>query len=138
MNERVFRRTRRVRDEDTDALGHVNNVAWVRFVVELADAHSRAVGLDWAAYRRIGGMWIVRRHEIDYARAATPGEEITEETWVEFLRGARSLRRSRFVRSEGGEILVEASTEWAFVDTKTQRPKRVHPEVVQRFSAQGA
>lgn len=135
MNERVFRRTRRVRDEDTDALGHVNNVAWVRFVVELADAHSRAVGLDRAAYQRIGGMWIVRRHEIDYARAAIPSEEISEETWVELARGARSVRRSRFLRSEGGELLVEASTHWAFVDTKTQRPKRIHPEVIDRFSA---
>ena len=135
MNERVFRRTRRVRDEDTDALGHVNNVAWVRFVVELADAHSRAVGLDWAAYRRIGGLWIVRRHEIDYARAAIPDEEISEETWVELARGARSVRRSRFLRSEGGELLVEATTHWAFVDTKTQRPKRIHPEVIDRFYA---
>ena len=135
MNERVFRRTRRVRDEDPDALGHVNNVAWVRFVVELAAAHSRAVGLDWAAYRRIGGLWIVRRHEIDYARAALPREEISEETWGELARGARSVRRSRFLRSEGGELLVEASTHWAFVDTKTQRPKRIHPEVIDRFSA---
>ena len=134
MNERVFRRTRIVRDEDTDALGHVNNVTWVRFVVELADAHSRAVGLDWDAYQRIGGMWIVRRHEIDYARAAAPGEQIHEETWVEFARGARSQRRSRFLRSDGQELLVEASTDWAFVDTKRQRPKRIHPEVIQRFS----
>ena len=79
-------------------------------------------------------MWIVRRHEIDYARAAAPGEEISEETWVESARGARSVRRSRFARSEGHETLVEASTQWAFVDTRTQRPKRIHPEVLERFT----
>ena len=134
MTARVFRRTRRIREEDTDALGHVNNVAWLRFVVELANAHSQAVGLDGAAYRGLNGIWVVRRHEIDYARSATPGEEIVEETWLESLKGARSVRGSRFVRGEGGETLVEATTHWAFVDPKSQRPKRIHPEVLERFS----
>ena len=55
----------------------------------------------------MGTMFVVRRHEIDYARAAIPSEEISEETWVELARGARSVRRSRFLRSEGGELLVE-------------------------------
>ena len=87
MSAAIFRRTRVVTDEDLDALGHVNNVVWVRFIVELANAHSSAVGLDWRAYRKLGGMWIVRRHEIDYARSALPGEEIVEETWISRMKG---------------------------------------------------
>ena len=78
----VFRRTRTVSDADIDAFGHVNNLVWIRFVVELADAHSRAAGLDPSAYRKIGGFWIVRRHEIDYHAPALPDERIVEETWI--------------------------------------------------------
>ena len=40
----VFERTRVVSAEDLDQLGHVNNVVWLRFVVELAEAHARASG----------------------------------------------------------------------------------------------
>jgi acyl-CoA thioester hydrolase len=138
MSQAVFRRTRVVRQEDADALGHVNNVAWVRFVVELADAHSRAVGLGRSTYGKLGGLWIVRRHEIEYARAALPGEEIVEETWLERMKGARSIRRSLFTRAEDGATLVEATTHWAWVDSRTQRPKRIDPEVLDRFRASGA
>lgn len=131
----VFRRTRVVQSEDIDALGHVNNVRWLQFVVELADAHSSSRGLDWRAYQKIGGMWIVRRHEIDYARSAVPGDAIDESTWIASMRGARCLRRARFTR--GGDLLVDARTDWAFVDTKTQRPKRIAPEVLSRFTPMG-
>jgi acyl-CoA thioester hydrolase len=129
----TFRRTRTVRAEDCDQLGHVNNAVWVRFVVELADAHSRAVGLDWKAYGRLGGMFIVRRHEIDYRAPALPGESLVEETWLEAMAGARSVRRARFTRESDGALLVEATTQWAFVDTKTHRPRRILPEVLAAF-----
>jgi acyl-CoA thioesterase FadM len=38
----VFSRHRSIEESDLDALDHVNNVVWLRFMVELADAHSSA------------------------------------------------------------------------------------------------
>jgi acyl-CoA thioester hydrolase len=124
-----FRRLRRVRPRDIDELGHVNNVAWVCFVVELAGAHSEAVGAgaDWLRAR--GAWWIVRRHAIGYRAAAFPDEELVEETWVRAMRGARCERESRFTRAADGALLVEATTEWAYVDAATQRPRRIPPEL---------
>jgi acyl-CoA thioester hydrolase len=129
----VFQRVRTVNEADTDAFGHVNNVVWVQMVVELADAHSKELGFDHDAYRRIGGVWIVRRHELDYHLPALPGERIIEETWVQKMRGARSLRRSRFTREEDGAPLVTAATHWAFVDSRTHRPRRIDREILERF-----
>jgi acyl-CoA thioester hydrolase len=131
--EGVFRRLRTVRAEDLDRLGHVNNVVWVRFVVELAFAHSAALGWDLGDYERLGAWWIVRRHEIDYLAPALPGEEIEERTAVVSMRGARSLRRSAFLRPGDGTLLVSARTEWAFVDAATQRPRRIDPAVLASF-----
>ena len=127
MEEGVFRRLRTVLAEDVDRLGHVNNVVWVRFVVELAFAHSEAVGWDARAYERLGACWIVRRHEIDYLASALPGDEIEERTAVVAMRGARCLRRSAFRRPRDGALLVRALTEWAFVDAASQRPRRLDP-----------
>lgn len=130
----IFRRERTIRDVDLDQLGHVNNTVWVQFIVELADAHSTANGFGWKVYRELGGMWIVRRHEIDYIQPATLGERLVEETWVASMRGARSERRCRFTRTPDGTVAVRSVTQWAFVDTSTHRPRRVLPEVLQAFT----
>ena len=133
---RVFRRGRRVEAEDVDGLGHVNNAVWVRFIVELAEAHASSLGFGWRRVRELGGLWIVRRHEIDYRRPALPGAEIAEETWVASLRGARSIRHSRFCGANG-ELLVGAITQWAYTDSGTRRPKRIPDELAHAFFPKG-
>ena len=51
---------------DIDELGHVSNIVYVRWIQDIATAHWRAVARpeDIAAF-----VWVVTRHEIDYARA---------------------------------------------------------------------
>ena len=133
MSGPIFRRTRTVVPGDCDELGHVNNVRWLAFVGELAGAHAARRGSDNETLREQGALWIVRRHEIDYHRSALPGEEIVEETWVEEMSGARSVRHSRFTRAAGGELLVSAVTTWAYVDSATQRPRRIPREMIEKF-----
>ena len=135
MSAPIFRRTRVVHADDCDELGHVNNVRWVAFVAELAGAHAMRRGSDNESVREQGAIWIVRRHEIDYHRSALPGEEIVEETWVEAMSGARSIRHSRFSRPADQALLVSAVTTWAYVDAQTQRPRRIPAEMIARFRA---
>jgi len=128
----VFRRERRVATRDVDLLGHVNNVVWVRFVVELAEAHSKALGLDFHAMRAQGGIWIVRRHDVLYHGNVPLGAALRESTWVSSMRAALSRRQARF-EDATGRLLVESQTEWAFVDAATLRPRRIPPAVRERF-----
>jgi acyl-CoA thioester hydrolase len=130
----IFRRHRLIGDAEIDELGHVNNVVWVQLVTELAGAHSRSVGLDFATYRALGGIFVVRRHELDYLQPAFPGDEITEETWIAEMRGARTLRRARFARKSDRSRLLESTSHWAFVDFRTQRPRRLPAEILERFA----
>ena len=132
MTEGRFQRTRRIEPADIDQLGHVNNVSWLRFIIELADAHSTAAGFDLAAYKAIGGLWIVRRHEIDYRGAAVVDDVVHETTWVTAFKGARSIRCSRFTTADD-KPLVTATTQWAYVDASTLRPRRVDPDVLAAF-----
>jgi acyl-CoA thioester hydrolase len=129
----IFRRWRTIAERHTDELAHVNNAVWVRFVVDLAQAHSDALGLDFDTYRRLGGLWVVRRHEIDYHHNAAAGDEIIEATWVSEMRGARCVRHARFLAADGETELVRATTLWAFVDATTLRPKRCPADVAARF-----
>ena len=129
----AFRRTRTIRQEDCDALGHVNNLVWLGFVVDLAEAHSTANGLGAQATLELGGVWVVQRHEIHYRRDARPGDEIEECTWVSHIRGARSVRHARF-RDAAGETLVESTTDGAFIDPARGRPQRLPAELIARFA----
>lgn len=128
----IFRRDRAVAARDIDLLGHVNNVVWVRYVVELAAAHAEALGVGFEATRELGGIWIVRRHDVLYHANVSGGATIRESTWVSSLRGALSLRHARF-ESEAGVLLVEADTEWAYVDATTLKPRRVPAGLRERF-----
>ena len=128
----IFRRDRTVAARDIDLLGHVNNVVWVRYVVELAAAHAEALGVGFEATRELGGIWIVRRHDVLYHANVSGGSTIRESTWVSSLRGALSLRHARF-ESEAGVLLVEADTEWAYVDATTLKPRRVPAGLRERF-----
>ena len=64
------------------------------------------------------------------------GATVRESTWISSLRGALSLRHARF-ESEAGALLVEASTEWAYVDAATLRPRRVPAQLRERFDPIG-
>lgn len=130
----VYRRRRTVVARDLDALEHVNNVVWLRFVMELAHAHSEEAGLGLARLRELGGVWVVQRHELDYHRPAELGDEIIEETWLSKIAGARSVRHARLSSARGGSLHLEAVTTWAFVDPVSGRPRRLPREVIDRFA----
>ena len=128
----VFERERVVRDRDCDVLGHVNNLRWVRWVVELAEAHAEALGLPFETCREQGGVWVVREQRLDYHQGALPGERLVETTWVSEMRGARSVRHAR-IAGAGGGLRFEARTLWAFIDVATMRPTRVPAAMRARF-----
>jgi acyl-CoA thioester hydrolase len=119
-------------DGDIDALGHVNNAVWVRWIQNVATAHWNVIAP--ASYRE-SFVWVVTRHEIDYLRAVTAGESVTARTWVaDAPRGARFDRHVEFV-GEDGKPRVRAKTTWALLDKATGRPLRVPAQVTASFLA---
>ena len=128
----VFERQRTVTDRDCDVLGHVNNLRWVRWVVELAEAHAEVLGFPFEVCRERGGVWVVREQHLEYRHGAHAGESLTEATWVSEMRGARCTRHARFTDAQG-LVRFEARTLWAFVNVETMRPARVPVEMSERF-----
>ena len=110
----------------------MGNVSWVRWVNEAATEHSRSVGLDLAAYKELGLLWVVRKHEIEYLGSAFAGEELEAATWVDSIKGATSLRQTRFYRD--GKLLCRAATTWVLLSIATGRPTRVPPELLARYA----
>jgi acyl-CoA thioester hydrolase len=120
-----------VQPSDIDYLGHVSNLVYLRWVQEIAIQHTTALGLAAEDYLAMGKAWVVRKHEIEYLRAAKSGDVITLQTRVASMSVASSVRKTRVFR--GTEELCRASTDWVFVDLLRERPTRIPPEVMARF-----
>lgn len=119
--------------EDIDALGHVSNLVYLRWVQDVARAHSDARGYDLAAYRALGAVFVVRRHELEYLAETRAGERLSITTWVAEWRGASSWRQTRIERAADGARVCEARTRWAFVDLEHGRPRRIPRGLITGF-----
>jgi acyl-CoA thioester hydrolase len=118
---------------DIDELGHVSNLVYVRWILELATAHSRALGWDHARYRGLGAVFVVRRHEVDYIAQVREGDALVGETWVDAFRQASCIRRSELRRGE--QVVARGATTWAFISLTSGRPQRIPDELTRLFGA---
>lgn len=131
----VLEWTHTVADEDLDGLGHANNISYLKWMQSAALAHSAAQGWPPEAYSTLGCGWVVRSHFIEYLSPALPGDTIIVRTWVADMKKVTSLRRFKIFTQRSGEetVLANAQTNWAFVDYRTNVPKRIPPEVSSAF-----
>jgi len=127
-----------VEDADVDALGHVNNIVYVRWLQDVATAHANAVGVSHAELIRIGAVFVVRKHEIEYLLPGFLGEHITLRTHVSWWRGASCERVTSIERTTDRAVLARAKTLWAFVNAQTGKPTRLPPEIVAAFAGPAA
>lgn len=114
-----------------DGNGHVNNVAYVQWMQDIAVEHYASIGGIEA--QGPDATWVIREHRIEYFLPAFEGEEIEVRTWVENIRRVRSLRKYEFVRKSDGKVLVKGETDWVFVDAKTGTPRAVPENVSKVF-----
>jgi acyl-CoA thioester hydrolase len=142
----------RVRFSDLDGLGHANNAAYVNFLEQAAIDHAAALDLGQGRQAAFGGVFIVRRHVIEYLQPAVAGDRLRVLTWIDEMRGARAVRsyevrrqssdvdlvwplpdrtlRPHEVPPEFGDVILRARTDWAFVDIVSGRPRRMPAEML--------
>lgn len=144
----------RVRFQECDPLGHVNNAVYLTYLEQVAIDHASAVGWSSAILsRETGAVFVARKHEIEYLRPARDGDLLQVRTWPQEMRGARGERVYDISRVEGdraglvdrllaaeeliplpkSDILVRARTEWAFMNVTTGRPARIPATVTNDF-----
>lgn len=144
----------KVRHYEMDALGHVNNAVYLHYLEQAAIEHSAAAGYPDERTRELGGLWLVRKHEIEYLRPAAAGDVLQVITWAVEFKGARAFRDYAIYRIEGasngldglpadgfvapghipaGEPLVRARTLWVWADRASGRPRRIPAELYPAF-----
>jgi YbgC/YbaW family acyl-CoA thioester hydrolase len=143
------------RFHEADLLGHVNNAVYLHYMEQAAIEHATYLGLTVEASRAFGGVFVARRHEIEFLRAAYPGDVVRVQTWLLEPHGARVSRcyqiygvadaasapfTGRVPQTDSPlspqSVLVRAVTDWVFM-SEDGRPRRI-PEGIQALFAQAA
>lgn len=122
-----FSKTLIVSNEHLDWNNHVNNIVYLQWAVDISREHwlSR-VNKEVAE----NNFWVVRSHHIEYKKQAFLNDELIIKTYVESVKGPLSERKVEIGR--GDELIVTVSSSWCFIDSITQKLKRV-PEVIQEL-----
>lgn len=119
-----------VSPDDLDNMNHVNNVIYLRYAQEVAEAHWLAKGTDDIRNRF---SWVVLRHEIDYLTPAVLGHHILGKTWVEDPEGPKIVRNVELFNVTLNKLSARVKTTWCLLDSASLRPKRIEGEMIDFF-----
>lgn len=131
----AFRQSLSPISDDFDALGHVNNIVYLRWVQDIATAHWWQVTSQNLRDRLI---FVVLRHEIDYRDPVLPGEAVEVSTWLGQSHGPRFQRHVDIRKKGARKFSAKALTTWCMVDRVRGRPQRVTDEIFEAFGVDPA
>ena len=130
---RIYSKRFAVPSAAIDRQGHVNNLAYVAWMQDVAIEHSAAVGWPMDRYLALGAGWVVRSHFVEYLRPAFAGERLAIHTWVPEFTQRSTPRRYFFVREDDRQLVARAETRWVFVDLATGRRQALPEELIAAF-----
>ncbi len=123
----------RVRYHEMDALGHVNNAVYQHYLEQAAVDHSEHLGFNQERYQEFGGVFVMRKIEIDYLRSAVAGDTLEVTTWLQQMHDPRAIRRYEIRKQSEEELLVTAEALWVWVDTVAMRPRAIPRQLLEAF-----
>ena len=129
----VFELEHKVKPEEIDLLGHVNNLVYLDWFISAAVKHSDSVGWGTARMIEMGEGWVIRRHEIDYLAQVKPEDTVVIKTWIDSAERTSSVRKYEVVRLSDGKTVCRGLTVWVWINYNTGRVSRIPEEVNKAF-----
>jgi acyl-CoA thioester hydrolase len=134
---RTFAYRFRVRHDELDSFGHLNNAVCVKYMQEAAIQASTDAGYSLAWYEQRGVAWVIRRLEIRYHLQVRYGEELLITTWISECARSTCSREYDITRAMDGARVARARALWVYIDSKSGRPVRLPEEIKIAFSPAG-
>jgi acyl-CoA thioester hydrolase len=131
-----FEYTRVVQEEDLDELEHVNNAVYLTYIEVAARDHAIREGFTLEAFKAHGVVPIVRSHIITYYKPAQRGDTLTVSTEVKEISDPKAVRHNQVRLADTKTLLVDAVTQWVWLDPQTMRPKRIPSVICAAFGFQ--
>ncbi|MEO6582624.1 MAG: thioesterase family protein [Sphingomicrobium sp.] len=124
----MFRHAIAIERTDIDAMGHVNNSVYLKWVQDAVVDYWQSVGPPDAVASH---LWVALKHEISYRKPTFLQDSIVAEVIANKVEGARAYFTTVFKR--GQDVLSEVESCWCCLDAASLRPVRLARDVVSRF-----
>ena len=114
---------------DIDGLDHTNNAVYVQWCEKVGWAHSEALGLALADYRRLDRAMAIRRSEYDYILPTAAGDALLLATWLCATDGKLAMeRRFQLVRESDGATVLRGRWDLICIEISSGRARRMPAE----------
>ena len=129
MISKIFEIEKTVKKKHLDEFNHVNNVQYLYWVQEVAQAHwdklteKKSISLE--------GIWIVRSHKIEYKNFTNLNDKIIISTYVKNAEGFLSERIVTIKLKKSKKILIKCITKWCFVELNTLKLKKIPQKILE-------
>lgn len=130
INPEIFEKQLVVEKRHLDKQEHVNNVEYVQWVQDVAEAHWEARATK---EQKSQVIWVVVKHEINYKKEAFLGEHISLQTYVGEVTHVTSVRHVIIKNTDTGKVLAEAKTTWCLLGSATKRPVKISDDLKKVF-----
>jgi acyl-CoA thioester hydrolase len=131
----VHTTTFRVRFGELDPYNHVNHAIYVAWFEAGRAEALESIGMSLNAMAELGFQIVVTDLTVAYKVPGVAGDDVTVETWVSEIGGARSTWSQRITRSGGGKIDEPVPTVLCTAEVRAGctnihgRPTRMPPEL---------
>jgi acyl-CoA thioester hydrolase len=132
---RIFHKPLVVTPASIDAVGHVNNREYLRWMEEIAVEHSAAQGWPMERYFTDRTAWVASTHFIEYLRPALVDQALDIYTWIARWDARDCLRRYAVIRDR--KLLARGETVWTFVNLDSGRARDIPATVLEAFTLVG-
>lgn len=122
----------RVRYGETDQMGVVYHGNYAQYLEMGRVEWLRSLGFSYKSMEESGVMLPVISLHVDFKKSATYDDEITVITKLKNLPAVR-IEFDFEIRNQYDELLVTANTVLVFMNTKTKRPIKCPPEIMERI-----
>lgn len=130
MNAKTFQLEVNVPASAIDQMKHVNNVQYLQWVQDVAEAHWQDNSTPEMLEKY---AWVALEHTIKYHAPCFVDEKIVVETWVEKFEGVKSIRCTKIFRPSDAKVLATSVTQWCLLSMPRGRPIRVPAEFTEIY-----
>lgn len=117
-----------VRYSETHGRPEANAATIANYFQDCAIFDSEQAGIGIEYLKEHNRAWFLISWQIDVERYPVLQEKIRVGTWAYDFKGSMGYRNI-VIRDERGANIVQAASQWSYIDTETLRPVRIEPEV---------
>ena len=125
-----FQKKIKVENDVIDHFNHVNNLAYIKWVLEISKEHWDTITPK--SVRDEYG-WMIMKHELVYKNQAKHNDKLIIKTWIDEYSTATCVRKTTILDAQTEILFFESKAQWCYVNLNSRKPSRLPIDIVKPY-----